>query len=79
MRSCTHFNAIKVREGKCCRIQNIHDELLSRLRMQTNSETEMTQNVISILNINAFNELAFATEDNIELSDSLSAIKKEKC
>lgn len=82
MRSCTHFNAIKVREGKCCRILNIHTELLLKLRKQTNSETAMTLNVISILNINAFHDPPFATEDDIELSDyrlSLHVIKKGKC
>lgn len=42
----------------------------------------MTLNVISILNVSAFHDLAFATEDYIELSDyriSLHAIKKGKC
>lgn len=69
-----------MREGKCCRILNIHSESLLKLRKQTNSETEMILNVISILNINAFNDLAFATEDKIEVPDYrlfLHAIKEK--
>lgn len=40
----------------------------------------MILNVISILNINAFNDLAFATEDKIEVPDYrlfLHAIKEK--
>lgn len=56
------------RESICCRILNILTELLLKLRKQTNNETELTLDVISILNTSAFKDLAFGTADNIELA-----------
>ena len=43
--------------------------MLLKLRKQTNSETELTLDVIPILNTNAFKDLAFGTADNTECAD----------